>query len=122
MIAQSRKNRAAFNGLPSQHGLYLLGCVCLIFGVALIARISSHGWLLQSREEERAMAAFEISRIGTIVVNGPGSRCQRFSYDNDTGATIPDLRPCDETIRFDDREDPGAVRQLDALSRSFLSK
>jgi hypothetical protein len=83
-----------------------------------------HGWLLQSREE-RAMAEFETSRIGTIVMKGPGSRCQRFSYDNDTGQTVPDLRPCDETVRLDDRDAPeaaGTIRQLDAISKSFLSK
>jgi hypothetical protein len=125
MIAQSRKRRVGSKGLQLKQGLLLAGCICLIAGFVLLAKIYSDwsGWNVQSNAERRADAEFETSHVGTVVLNGPGRVCERYNYDNDTGDTIPDYRPCDDTIRLDDRTGtPGANRRLDAISKSFLTK
>jgi hypothetical protein len=125
MIAQSEKRRTVANGLQLKQGLLLVVCSCLIFGAILLAKSYSHWsvWNVRSNEEERANAEFEATRIGTVVMNGPGSRCQRYHYDNDTDEAVPDYRPCDGTLRLDDRGGPpGADRRLDAISKSFLAK
>jgi hypothetical protein len=125
MAAANRKRRATANGFQPKHGLYLAGCVALILISAYIANALSHEspWHGQPLEEDRAKAEFETTRVGTIVMNSPGTRCQRFSFDNETGLTTPDFRPCD--IDYDARGAPGpnrSIRRLDAISKSFLSK
>jgi hypothetical protein len=122
MIAQIGKRRAASDGVKLKHSLFLAGFCCFLFGAICFARTysnwsDSHWWSAQSNEQQRANVAFETSHIGTIVMNGPGSYCQRFKYDNDTGQTVADSRPCDETVGVQDRGG-----RLDAISKSFLAK
>jgi hypothetical protein len=124
MIAHGGKRRIAYNGVPLKHSVFLAGFGCFLLGAICFARIYSNwstshwsAWNAQSNEQEQANAEFETSHIGTIVMNGPGSRCRRFKYDNDTGQSVSDSRPCDETVGVQDRGG-----RLDAISKSFLSK
>ncbi len=125
MAAASRKRRTTAHGSQPKYGFYLAGCIALILVSAYMANVLSHGalWYGQPQEEDRAKAEFETTRVGTIVMNSQGTRCQRFSFDNNTGQTTPDFRPCD--FDYDDHGVPvpgGPVRRLDAISKSFLSK
>jgi hypothetical protein len=124
MIARSGKRRSTSNGVQLKHSLFLVGFGCFLLGAICLARANSNwsashwlAWNAQSEKEEQANAQFETSHIGTIMMNEPGSRCQRFNYNNDTGQTVPVSRPCDETVGVQDRGG-----RLNAISKSFLAR
>jgi hypothetical protein len=80
---------------------------------------------LESSQEEKSNAEFEATLVGTILKTGPGTVCERFNFDNESGQITPDFRPCDITAGLDNRGFPvpaGSARRLDAISKSFLSK
>jgi hypothetical protein len=71
------------------------------------------------------MHAAEASRTGTIVLQTDRNQCESMTFDNDSGRTIENLKPCANNVVRDTRGNPvplGTLHTLDAISKSFAGR
>ena len=64
-------------------------------------------------------------RSALVVLESDPEHCRQLIFNNDNGQILGGDRPCDAEIAFGERGAPapiGAIRRLDAISKSFLGR
>jgi len=120
MIARTKQ--ATFR---TKQGILLTACGCLLITTIFVSRYvgSWHLWRPNSSlEMESGDSEFAQTRIGMLVLHGPGTRCRAYRYDNLTSETLPASGPCETTAQIDRNimgEPAGGSRQLESVSKYF---
>jgi hypothetical protein len=122
MIARTKPKQTTFG---AKQGILLAACGCLLIAIIFMSRYfgSWHLWHPNSAPElESNDSEFIQTRIGMLVLHGPGEACRAYKYDNITSETFPASGPCEITAQIDRRimgEPAGGSRQFEALSKYF---
>jgi hypothetical protein len=125
LIAQAKPQQ--YN-LRSGQWLVLAVCACLSLAIIFLARSFGH-WYAASWTSSYALESsdsdFARTRVGTYVIRGQAlGDCRGYRYDNLTGEALPDSTPCHQYAQQGvgiGVIDPDAVRQIDALRKTFVA-